>query len=129
MITGQKGVKYGLEVRKPPGAPLWLYGFNLTSDYGVAPVRVAAMSANDTCRLVSGRAAGTGREHMIVIASERPLPTLERLGQPGLRGPAPADPLERIIWEADAGLRTRGVPIEVGTWGVRRVTYLIEPKP
>ena len=74
-------------------------------------------------------AFGNGRDHLILIMSERPLPGLRNLGQTGLRS-APVvkrgDPLEQLLENAVAGTRSAPGPVPAGAWSVHAQNYMIK---
>ncbi len=109
---------------------LYAYTFILGADYSIA--LTDPPSGDNPQPLQAGqcynrryRASGSGRDHVLVIAADRPLPALNLLEQDAVRG---GDALQALLGDATRGLRSSG-SAPVGTWSVSTVSYRVGAQP
>lgn len=129
------GDRFHLTMRNNDKVPLYFYLLSLGADYSVDPLdppnyaKSEPIAAGQQCyQPFSGAAADPGRHHLLLIASEKPLPSLHMLQQGAVRGEAPTDPLERMLVGAASGMRGDNDRAPVSRWGAKLVTYRVNPK-
>ncbi len=128
--------KFMLVLRNNDDRPLYPNIINLSAGYEVS---LLATTNGDNAKddvLEPGRCwnwpaevSGAGRDHLILVLADRPLPGLQNLSASAIRGgPAEQDLLAALIYQAARGeATTRGAP-PPGIWSVRAVSYIIEGK-
>jgi hypothetical protein len=128
----KSGNRFHLTMRNNDQKPLYFYLLALSADYSVElldpPSHAAAVPiVPGRCyEPLSGTAADKGTHHLLLIAAERPLPTLHMLQQDAIRGTPPEDPLERLLFGAASGLRAPPQTAPLPRWGARILTYKVE---
>jgi len=121
------------KIRNKEGRPLYPHLINLTSEFGIGLVGTRGDNADEDFIRAGGcfaykvsRLSGDGRDHMLLVMSERSLPGLRNLASPEITTRAAFDPLENIISRAAVGLRSAGGPTPAGDWSVQAITYIIK---
>jgi len=138
-LNGEPRLKAGrdsfvVSVRNNASRILYPHIVILSSDY---QIDVPAIQTGDNakaeglepgkCWNDSAAVGGSGRDYMLLVMADRPLPGLEMLQSARIRGDAPeiTDPLTALMGSAMSGLRSRG-DTPPGEWSVQSVSYLIE---
>ncbi|MDH4386271.1 MAG: caspase family protein [Caulobacter sp.] len=135
-VQGEPSLHQGQEIyltaRNASDTPMFLYVFNLGHDHSVALIGASdkAVPAGRCWESSRLKAFGDGRDHLMMIASSKPLPNLWSLQQDAVqglsRGIGDMDPLESLILGSQSGTRSTA-PVAVGAWSVRRMTYSVRP--
>jgi hypothetical protein len=135
-VQGEPSLRQGQEIyltaRNGSDTPMFLYIFNLGHDHSVALIGASdkAVPAGRCWESSRLKAFGGGRDHLMLIASSKPLPNLWSLQQDAVqgltRGVGDMDPLESLIVDSQVGTRSTA-PVAVGAWSIRRMTYSVRP--
>lgn len=138
-VNGEAHLKAGqdsfvVSIRNNEPRVLYPHIIILSSDY---QIDVPAIQTGDNakaeglepgkCWNDSAAVGGSGRDYMLLVMADRPLPGLEMLQSARIRGDAPeiTDPLTALMGNAMHGLRSRG-SAPPGEWSIQSVSYLIE---
>lgn len=121
-----------LVLRNNETRALYPHIINLSAGYEVGLVATAGDNAKEDM-LEPGRCwnwpatvNGQGRDWLLLVLADRPLPGLQMLSAGAIRGgPESEDPLATLIFDAAGGRQTRG-EAPPGIWSVRAVSYVIE---
>lgn len=126
-----------LVLRNNDTRPLYPHIINLSAGYEVSLAATTGDNAKEDV-LAPGRCwnwpasvNGAGRDYLILVLADRPLPGLQLLSAGAIRGGADksgdegADALTDLIFDAASGRQTRG-DVPPGLWSVRAVSYVIE---
>lgn len=124
--------RFTLVLRNNHEQPLYPHIINLSAGYEVSLVATVGDNAKEDvlepgkCWNWPATVSGAGRDYLILVLADRPIPGLQNLTASAIRGDNSAqDPLAALIQEASRGeVTTRGVP--AGIWSVRALSYIIE---
>lgn len=112
---------------------LYPHLINLTANYGIALVGTTGQNAEEdkhppgTCwNYGPASISGDGREHMLLVIADRPLPGLYNLNAADLIARNITDPLDRMLQNAARGTRSAAASAPGGIWSVRAISYVIE---
>jgi hypothetical protein len=123
--------QFTLVLRNNEDIPLYPNIINLSAGYEVALAATHGDNATEDA-LEPGRCwnwpatvSGNGRDHLMLVVADRPLPGLQNLTAAAIRGGPHEDPLAALVAAAARGEpATRSAP--PGIWSVRAVSYVIE---
>lgn len=126
-----------LVLRNNDTRPLYPHIINLSAGYEVSLAATTGDNAKEDvlepgrCWNWPGSVNGAGRDYLILVLADRPLPGLQLLSAGAIRGGGEktgdesADALTDLIFDAASGRQTRG-DVPPGIWSVRAVSYVIE---
>lgn len=138
-VNGEAQLKAGrdafvVSIRNNEQRNLYPHIIILSSDYqiDVPPIQPGDNANKEAlepgaCWNDTAQVGGSGRDYMLLVMADRPLPGLEMLQSARIRGDAPdvVDPLTALMGSAMNGLRSGG-NAPPGQWSVQSVSYLIE---